>query len=248
MRAVGVEELRHLPFVRHQLDPALVRGAWVSGEAAVVAGGRRMADGLRHVVTAFGPLAEVGPLLAEVARQVEPPHRMSLPLGGDAVAPPGWELGPTHHWHWMLSRTPVTEPTVEVVEVTDPGEVNTLLDVAAPDSHARPGTPGIEAWLGIREAGRLVAVGAVVRQPDGTGHLRAVAVAPDARGRGLGRELSIAMTRRAQAGTGIASLGVYVDNEPALRIYRALGYEVVHSFTSGSVSGRSMTTAVDPSR
>ncbi len=248
MRSVGVEQLQHLPFVRHQLEPALVTGAWVSGGAAVVVGGRLMADGLRDVVTAFGPLAEVAPLLADVARRIEPPQRMSLPLGGDTIAPPGWELVVTRHWHWMLSRTPAPEPAVEVVEVTDPGEVDALLDVAAPDSHARPGAPGVEAWLGAREDGRLVAVCAVVRQPDGTGHLRAVSVAPEARGRGLGRELSIAMTRRAQAGGGVASLGVYVDNEPALRIYRGLGYDVVHSFTSGPVSGRSMITAADPSR
>ena len=39
-----------------------------------------------------------------------------------------------------------------------------------------------------------------------------------------------------------------LDNEPALRIYRGLGYEVAHSFSSGPVSGSSITTAVAPSR
>ena len=131
----------------------------------------------------------------------------------------------------------------------DTDEVDALLDEAAPDSHARPGTPGVEAWLGVRDDdGTLVGVGAVVRQPDGTGHLRAVTVLEHARGRGLGRELSTAMTRRAMRGPGVASLGVYLDNEPALRIYRGLGYEVAHSFSSGPVSGSSITTAVAPSR
>ena len=31
MRAVGVSELEHLPFVRHQIDPARVIGSWTLG-------------------------------------------------------------------------------------------------------------------------------------------------------------------------------------------------------------------------
>jgi ribosomal protein S18 acetylase RimI-like enzyme len=88
----------------------------------------------------------------------------------------------------------------------------------------------------------------VLRQPDGTGHVRGVAVAESQRGRGLGRELSRALTRAAMADSGVCSLGVYVDNEPALRTYRSLGYEVVHTFTSGPVSESPSTTASAPSR
>jgi len=48
--------------------------------------------------------------------------------------------------------------------------------------------------------------------------------------------------------SGVCSLGVYVDNEPALRTYRGLGYDIVHTFTSGPDTGSSSTTAVAPSR
>ena len=52
MRAVGVEELHHLPFVRHQLDPDRVEGAWLDGDAAAVVvrpadGGRDDPDAVR---------------------------------------------------------------------------------------------------------------------------------------------------------------------------------------------------------
>ena len=242
---MGVEELRHLPFVRHQLDPQLISAAWREGDAAVVVVRRAVVAGLVTVVTGFGDRDLPG-LLAEVAALVEAPDRVMVTAPADGV-PDAWPLAEVRRWHWMLTTRRPEPSNLEVVPVPD-DEVNGLLDVVAPDSHARPGTPGMEAWLGVRDSDRLVAVGGVLRQPDGTGHVRAVTVVPDQRGRGLGRELSGALTRAAMADSGVASLGVYVDNEPALRTYRGLGYEVVHTFTSGPVTGSSSTTAVAPSR
>jgi ribosomal protein S18 acetylase RimI-like enzyme len=247
VRVMGVSELVHLPFVRHQLDPDLVLGAWQLDEAVAVLSDRPIARERLTVLTGFGPAADQGRLLAGLVGEIEPPHRLTLTASAGAV-PVRWRLEDVKHWHWMLASTPPGEGVPGAVVVDDDAEIDALLDVAAPDSHARPGTPGIEAWLGLREREALVAVGAVIRNPDGSGHLRAVTVAPHARGRGLGRSLSVALTRQALRGPGIASLGVYADNEPALRIYRQLGYEVVHEFTSGRVSSSSSTTAVAPSR
>lgn len=247
MRSVGVSELCHLPFVRHQLDPDQVAGAWRSGDAVAVRARRPIARETLSVLAGFGPATDQARLLADLSTELEPPDRLTVAAPVDVVPEP-WRLAEVRYWHWMLSTTPLNEPVADVVEVGDPDEVDALLDAAAPDSHARPGTPGIEAWLGLRDGRELVAVGAVVRNPDGSGHLRGVTVVRRARGRGLGRALSIALTRRAMTGPGIASLGVYVDNEPALRIYHGLGYAVAHSFTSGPVASRSSTTAVAPSR
>ena len=91
--------------------------------------------------------------------------------------PERWPLTEVRRWHWMLTTHEPEPPSIEVATITDAEEVTGLIDDAAPGSHARPGTPGIVAWLGIRDAGRLVAVGAALHQPDGTGHVRGVAVA-----------------------------------------------------------------------
>ena len=64
-------------------------------------------------------------------------------------------------------------------------------------------------------------------EPDpGAFHVMELAVAPDARGRGIGRALLVAAAERARAeGCTSLALDVAADN-PAVRLYRSLGFEV----------------------
>ena len=55
---------------------------------------------------------------------------------------------------------------------------------------------------------------------------------PAAAGQGLGTSVSAALTRRALAVCGTATLGVYVDNAPALAVYDRLGFRTHVSFRS----------------
>jgi GNAT superfamily N-acetyltransferase len=225
------------PFVRHQLDHSGVEAVWRHDDALVVQGGRPRHDATGPVFTAFGPANSLAPLMAEVAEEAAPAYRVTVVAHAAAHLPPTWRHRDPHRWHWMLTRSMPPGPGLPVEEVDATDEVEALLDLAQPDAHARPGTPGIESWLGVRERGALVAVGALLRQPDGTGHLRAVSVHPAHRGRGVGLGLSAALTRRALAGrSGVATLGVYTDNAPALATYTRLGYTTGHTFVSGPVS------------
>ena len=237
--ATELADVSELPFVRHQVDPAATLRAWVRGRAAVVESSRirpGQSDD-RPVMTCLGPPEDLVPLMATLADAGERPGRVSVEDASYDAVPAAWAFTRHGHWHWMLSARPCAAPTVPVEEVDDPAEVDAVLDEANPGSFARPGSPGVEAWLGIREGGRLVATGALTREHDGTGHLRGVTVLPEHAGRGLGRALSAALTLRAQAGrSGLATLGVYVDNAPAVAIYRRLGYAVVHTFSSGPVT------------
>ncbi|MCW2793128.1 MAG: mshD 1 [Nocardioides sp.] len=240
MREVGVDELLATsrdPFVRHH--PLGSRRGWVSRAATVVegTGGRPTGPPPAPVFTCLGPATDLDPLMAHLADAGVRPSRLTVETASYAAVPPAWRHADHHRWHWMISRSSAPVPPVEVVEVEDPAEIDAVLDAANPGSFARPGTPGVECWMGIRDAGSTVAVGALVRQPDGTGHLRGVTVLPGSAGRGLGSALSAALTRRALArGPGVATLGVYVDNAPAIAIYRRLGYRVAHTFASGPVT------------
>jgi ribosomal protein S18 acetylase RimI-like enzyme len=253
VREIGPDELLTScpqPFVRHQVDPARTRRAWRHGDAVVVDGvrGRPGERPRGPVYTCLGPPADLEPLMAYVDRVGPAPWRVSVEA--PAAAPRAWDRPEAHTWHWMLTHGPVPPRGPHpVTEVREAREVDAVLDVANPDSFARPGGADLVAWLGVRRSRRLVAVGALAAMHDGTLHLRGVSVLPEARGDGVGRSLSAALTAHAlHHGSGVATLGVYTDNEPALRIYRSLGYEVVHTFCSGEVAARSRTTAAEPSR
>ncbi len=229
------------------MDPAGVRAAWVAAGAVVISGTRgRPGETLPGpVFTCLGQPEDLGPLMKEVATRTErPPWRLTVDVDALDAVPEDWRHERHHRWHWMLTRGPAPNVQHPVVEVDDADEINGLLDEANPDSFARPGVKGIEAWLGVRNgtgpaSPGLVAVGALMRQSDGTGHLRGVSVRPAAVGRGLGSAVSAALTVRALAtGSGVATLGVYVDNAAAVAMYTRLRYRTAHTFASGPVIGR----------
>jgi ribosomal protein S18 acetylase RimI-like enzyme len=97
-----------------------------------------------------------------------------------------------------------------------------------------PLTPGALArQIGFAEADDVVLAdeagpvgfGQLVPRRDGQVHLARVIVRPDARGAGLGRALvETLLERAAAAGAREASLNVYLDNEPARRLYGAVGF------------------------
>ena len=225
------------PFVQHQTDPAAVVRAFVRGRAAVIESVSHMPGARGTLMMALGPTPVLAELTTEVADVIGAPGRISVPVGSIDALPEKWRPYRVKRWHWMLTRSTPPASALPVEEVADADEVNALLDAFAPDAHARPGSPRVETWLGVREGRELLAVGALARHHDQTGHLRAVTVAPEARGRGLGRELSAALTRRAlEGGSGVATLGVYADNAPAVAVYRRLDYAVMHTFASGPVT------------
>jgi GNAT superfamily N-acetyltransferase len=152
---------------------------------------------------------------------------LHLPRVDPAELPAAWAGTVRDHWDFRWShRPPPLQPDEErVVALTDADapSVAELLDRAFPDTTTRPGDPRVRAWYGIREGGRLVAAGGDRGRGD-VGFLAGLAVAPEARGRGLGAALTAAMTRRLFTTYDCVALGVVADHAGTIRLYERLGF------------------------
>jgi len=228
------------PFVRHQLTVDTVRAVWRRGNAMVVDQHRDRHG--RHVdapvLYCFGAPDELAPLLAELSRTLPSlPLRVSIEAHAEQALPRRWRHAQASRWDAMWTdRMPAPVPGEErVVLVSDAAEINRLLDRANPDTHGRPGDPGMRAWFGVREGADLVAVGALSSVvATGTAHLRGVSTLPRLRGRGLGTAVSARLTRVGlDTVSPLVTLGVYTANAAAISVYRRLGYHHDRSFVSG---------------
>lgn len=248
VREIGVQDLLDvvtLPYVVHHVDPARARRAWLHGRAVVIDSARaRAAEGRPGSnYSCLGTPEDLETLMSHLVESAPRPWRVSVEQ--PARPPASWVLSSTVQWHWMTTSNRVPAGArwrVETLDgVRDAVEIDELMDAASSGSFARPGQPGVEVWMGIREmarhASRLLAAGALQRMHDRTLHVRGVSVLPETRGAGAGRALSAALTNYALAhGSAVATLGVYTDNDVAVRMYESMGYRIVHTFRSGDVA------------
>ncbi|MGJ7907055.1 GNAT family N-acetyltransferase [Actinopolyspora sp. H202] len=123
------------------------------------------------------------------------------------------------------------EAAVEVLPSGENERVERLLREGHPATSANPRAPGIRHWFGIRDGDRLVACGAD-RSINGVGFLAKITVDPAYAGRGLGSDLTTAMTRVLLEEFGEVALGVTVANTRAIEVYERLGYRRVADVSS----------------
>lgn len=111
-------------------------------------------------------------------------------------------------------------------------EVRAFLDEHYTSRWTTPGRMAGEQWLGHERDGRLVAAGCVCRTPADVALLGGITVARQARGLGLGRSLTVALTRIGLAETGVVTLGLDEGNPVAEKLYLDLGFTVAHEWAS----------------
>ncbi|MCC2274042.1 GNAT family N-acetyltransferase [Streptomyces sp. ET3-23] len=202
--------------------------AWASadGRALAVAG---RALSMRDRLAVWGDPRSAVPLARTVLDELGPAYR---PLGDrtliDALAAelPGLTCSPAFGW---MDRTR-PGPSLPSAGAAQWLPRNTLDEASAvvaagfPDSYAQPGGAGAGRWAGVRDgAGRLVAVGALAWSAPTVGLLSGIAVLPEARGRGLARQVCALLLDEALTRHGTAALMVDDDNPAALHLYRSLG-------------------------
>jgi GNAT superfamily N-acetyltransferase len=202
--------------------------AWRStdGNAVAVA-----APGLatRDRLALRGPTDAVASLAREVLDQAGPSYR---PLGDreliGALVGAIPELALVGTFGWMYCWRPDALHPGPTTAAWLPGaaldEVTALLQVGFPGSLAKPGVTGVGRWAGVRDdAGRLAATGTLPWPAPAVGLLAGIAVHPDARGQGLGRNICAFLLAEALRRHEAAALMVDDWNHAALRIYTDLG-------------------------
>lgn len=152
---------------------------------------------------------------------------------GVAVAKLGFE--PPAGWI-TLSRFSVVQmvdggvdgrPDGEAVRLTtaDVPEMLELVDRTKPGPFA-PRTIEMGAYVGFRQAGRLIAMAGQRFRPPGWTEISAVCTAPEFRGLGLGTRLVRALADEIQQRGDTPFLHVVASNTKAIALYEALGFTV----------------------
>ncbi|WP_170226394.1 GNAT family N-acetyltransferase [Rudaeicoccus suwonensis] len=226
------------PFVRWDIAQPHTSPIRVYGDAVAF----ERTSHSRHLrsLTMFGPPADVAVLLRAVATHLQPEvngisiERVNLPLLHEHF---GERLSVGGNWDWMwTTMTPPVIPAEQLLheldDTRDADEIRALNAIGNPTAESEPGTGTSEYWLGLRESGRLIVAGALHRTGGGAPHLTGLVVHPDARGRRLGLALTAALTRRAVERDGVATLGMYADNDRARSVYAGLGYQVARAWAS----------------
>jgi ribosomal protein S18 acetylase RimI-like enzyme len=221
---------------RHKLAHARVLG---DDEGIVV-----LFDGpTGRSIAGYGPdgrAAGIVTSLVDAGELAAPLRWMSLPRATDL---PPWvcealQVEPLPGFDWMSTTTITDVPGTGDVERLDVArdlpDIRDCLAQANPGTESDPTGPHEAGWWGVRDGGRLVGViGAGLRggATDGgsSWHLHGLGVRPEGRRGGIGTALLVAATAAGlAAGADWVSLGVWAANEPALRIYRRLGFRTDH--------------------
>jgi ribosomal protein S18 acetylase RimI-like enzyme len=223
----------HDAFARGTLRRPLLRGWSTDGAAAWIGIDN---EERQSYLSALGDPGVVGALIAELLPELPPRQRLTVPRGTPARLP-AWAgmTGVDWDFRWLPEPPPRQRGEQRVEPLDDAVAVEELLAASSSRASAQPGDRAALRWVGVRDAsGRLLACAADTSSATGVGHLSSIAVVPQARGQGLGKAVTAALTRQLfEEGKDIVTLGTYADNPEGRALYDALGFRDEHPFTSG---------------
>ena len=156
------------------------------------------------------------------------PAGLFLVETGEVSTPPGMTVvSQAVCRQLMADEVEAVEPTFEVIALGD-ADAPEMLDLAR---MTKPGpystaTHRMGQFIGVRQAGQLVAMAGERLQPDGFSEVSGVCTHPDHRGHGYARGLSSIVGRRIQARGETPFLHAYETNIGAMRLYEQLGFRV----------------------
>ena len=176
-----------------------------------------------------GPAVAAGALVREAIRVLGPSY---VPIGDPGVTATLLEqiawLEPGSSFFWMdgtqLPQQPPAHEARWLARREWPAADAVLTAAGAPPSFGLPGHPGIRRWAGISDArGLLTSTAADAWSAPGIGFVSGVAVRPEARRSGQGRDICAFVIAALLAAHGRAALMVPDNGTAALSLCAGLG-------------------------
>jgi ribosomal protein S18 acetylase RimI-like enzyme len=178
-------------------------------------------------VSVFGALGEPDDTAwRDLATLVGPGGHAVLFRGELPDPPPGWtHLGGGRGHQMVLGElAPVDLPDARALGPADVGEMLALIELTRPGPFAVR-TIELGDYFGAFDGGELVAMAGERLRFPGFCEVSAVCTRSDHRGRGLAAGLTALVARRIRARGEAPFLHHAADNDPARRVYEALGFE-----------------------
>ncbi|MFI0423944.1 GNAT family N-acetyltransferase [Spongiactinospora sp. 9N601] len=145
----------------------------------------------------------------------------------EAPPPAGWELVMRGTGVQMTGEDVAALPDEEAIRLTpaDVPEMLALVALTEPGPFL-PRTIELGGYLGIRRAGRLVAMAGERLHPPGWTEISAVCTHPGHRGQGLAARLVLAVAAGVRARGETPFLHAAASNTNAIRLYERLGFRL----------------------
>jgi predicted GNAT family acetyltransferase len=143
------------------------------------------------------------------------------------VLPEGWTVVrkvDSAQMVWNTQTPPPVAHSFEELNFSHVDEMLALVELTEPGPFLKR-TPELGSYLGIREAGKLVAMAGERLKLYGYTEISAVCTHPDYRGRGYASSLVSILIQRITKRNEIPFLHVRTENVDAIRVYEKLGFK-----------------------
>jgi ribosomal protein S18 acetylase RimI-like enzyme len=210
----------------HILDRP-IWNALQTAHAGIAEGGplaRRYPPGIVPFAAAAGDTPESLEALAALPR---PGETMALVEPGSATVPDGLDVVGEATLIQMIARTPhdpLSDPRITPLTEADADEMLALAQLTKPGPFTL-GAQKLGTFWGIKNSGKLIAMGGQRLKQTGFTELSGLCTHPDFQGKGFGKLLFRYVAGHIAASGATAYLHVNALNTGAIALYKTLGFE-----------------------
>jgi predicted GNAT family acetyltransferase len=200
----------------------------LSTEQRSLAQGNNLAKRFPTDISPFGGLIDQSPAAYQALEEIFPGAVTALALDAEPILPRNWEMVHRGEMYQMICDAPAhldERPIFRKLTVADVPEMLALTKLTEPGPFL-PRTIELGAYLGVHDAGSLVAMAGERLHLTGFTEISAVCTHPDYRGLGYGNTLMSALISRIIKRGETPILHVRTQNVGALRLYEKLGFQV----------------------